>query len=193
VLANARRIYLLAGEVEAGSSVRLESRRSALPRVGHADLWMVVRTETLDWDEHTHRQLAAMIARWRSTSNRLVGVQVDFDAETRGLERYAAFLRDMRRRLPEGLKLGTTGLLDWSANGDPRGLDALAGAIDEAVLQIYQGRRVIPGYETYLARLDRMKIPFRIGLLQGGEWRAPRALAANPNFQGYVVFLRNPE
>lgn len=192
MLANARRIYLLAGEVEAGSSVRLESRRSALPRVGHADLWMVVRTETLDWDEHTHTQLAAMVARWNSGS-RLMGVQVDFDAKTRRLERYAAFLRDLRRRLPPDLKLGITGLLDWSANGDPRGLDALAGAIDEAVLQIYQGRRVIPGYETYLARLDRMKIPFRIGLLQGGEWRAPRALAANPNFQGYVVFLRNPE
>ena len=73
-----------------------------------------------------------------------------------------------------------------------RGLDALAGAVDEVVLQIYQGRRVIPGYAGYLARLDRMKIPFRIGLLQGGEWQAPPGLEANPHFRGYVVFLLNP-
>jgi hypothetical protein len=82
-------------------------------------------------------------------------------------------------------------LLDWSSNGDPRGLDALASTVDEVVLQIYQGRRVIPGYAAYMTRLDRLQVPFRIGLLQGGEWQAPPGLEANPNFRGYVVFLRN--
>jgi len=37
-----------------------------------------------------------------------------------------------------------------------------------------------------------MKIPFKIGLIHGGDWRAPPSLAANPWFRGYVVFLRNP-
>jgi len=60
------------------------------------------------------------------------------------------------------------------------------------VLQIYQGRHSIPGYERYLARLDRFRIPFRIGLPQGGEWDAPEGLEANPMFRGYVVFLLNP-
>ena len=63
--------------------------------------------------------------------------------------------------------------------------------VDEVVLQIYQGRRVIPGYRDYLRRLDALKVPFRIGLLQGGEWDAPAGLEANPNFRGYVVFLLN--
>ncbi len=31
-----------------------------------------------------------------------------------------------------------------------------------------------------------------IGLLQGGEWQPPENLSLTPNFQGYVVFLRNP-
>ena len=82
-------------------------------------------------------------------------------------------------------------MLNWSANGDPAGLDALAGVVDEAVLQIYQGRRVIPGYESYLSRLGRLKIPFRIGLLQGGEWSVPPGLESHPYFRGYVVFLLN--
>jgi len=80
---------------------------------------------------------------------------------------------------------------DWSAHGDPAGLDRLAGTVDEVVLQIYQGRHVIPGYAGYLSRLGAMKVPFRIGLLQGGEWRAPPGLETNPKFRGYVVFLRN--
>ena len=98
----------------------------------------------------------------------------------------------LRARLPKDTKLGITGLLDWSANGDPKGLDALAGVVDEAVLQIYQGERVIPGYQNYLSRLGDMKIPFRIGLLQGGEWQAPPGFETNPYFRGYVTFLRNP-
>jgi hypothetical protein len=59
------------------------------------------------------------------------------------------------------------------------------------VLQIYQGRHSIPGYERYLARLERFRIPFRIGLPQGGEWRVPAGLETNTMFRGYVVFLLN--
>jgi hypothetical protein len=34
-------------------------------------------------------------------------------------------------------------------------------------------------------------VPFRIGLLQDGDWQPPDGLQANPWFRGYVVFLRN--
>jgi len=83
-------------------------------------------------------------------------------------------------------------LLDWSSHSDPQGLDALAGAVDEVVLQIYQGRHVIPSYEQYLTRLNRLKIPFRIGLLEGGSWQQSANVASNPYFRGFVVFLHNP-
>lgn len=191
MLDRARQVYLLAAEVRHEPMVQLVSQRAAVPHATHADLWMVVRVETLRWPPQVYAQLDAMLVRWRSAGNRLVGLQIDFDARTQHLADYAVFLADLRRRLPPGLKLGTTGLLDWSANGDPHGLDALAGSVDEVVLQIYQGRRVIPSYQAYLAKLDRMKVPFRIGLLQGGEWRPPQGLDRNPNFRGYVVFLHN--
>ena len=193
VLARAARIYLLQGQVEAREPVRFVSQRPAIPHVRGPDIWMVVRVETLRWPPPVYRQVLAQLARWRSAGNRVVGIQIDFDARTRHLEDYAAFLQDLRHRLPADCKLGITGLLDWSSNGDPKGLDALASVVDEVVLQIYQGRHVIPGYAGYLARLDRMKIPFRIGLLQGGEWRAPAGLATNQHFRGYVVFLQNPK
>ena len=191
-LARAKTLYLLDGEVQATPSVRLAAQRPALPRVRHADVWMVYRVQTLRWTPAIHAQVLARLQRWRAAGNRVVGVQIDFDARTRHLDEYAAFLRDLRGRLPPDCRLGITGLLDWSANGDPAGVEALAGVVDEIVLQIYQGRHVIPGYSAYLARLDRLTIPFRIGLLQGGEWTPPPTLARHPHFRGYVVFLLNP-
>lgn len=191
ILDHASRIYLLNAEVRPGNPVRLIAQRPALPHVQTADLWMVVRVDTLKWSPAIYARVLADLARWRKAGNRVAGLQIDFDAHTHHLEDYAAFLKDLRHRLPSECQLGITGLLDWSSNGDPRALDALAGVVDEVVLQIYQGRHVIPGYEGYLARLDHLKIPFRVGLLQGGEWHEPVALAANPWFRGFVIFLQN--
>jgi len=193
MLARATRIYLLQGQVEAREPVRFVSQRPAIPHVRGPEVWMVVRVETLAWSPAIYDQLLAVLERWRAAGNRVVGVQIDFDARTRHLEDYAAFLRGLRARLPRDCRLGITGLLDWSANGDPKGLDALAGVVDEAVLQIYQGHHVIPGYQAYLAKLDRLKLPFRIGLLQGGEWHPPPGLEENPYFRGYVTFLVNQD
>jgi hypothetical protein len=190
-LAHAHTVYLLDAEVRPGKAA-LISQRPGMPHVRHAEVWMVVRVETLDWSPALYAQMLADLTRWRQAGNRVAGLQIDFDAHTHHLDAYAMFLRDLRRRLPGDCKLGITGLLDWSSHGDSQALDALAGAVDEVVLQIYQGRHVIPGYEQYLTRLDRLHIPFRIGLLEDGEWQQPASLASNPYFRGFVVFLHNP-
>jgi|AraplaMF_Col_mMF_1032025.scaffolds.fasta_scaffold00039_119 hypothetical protein len=191
VLEAAHSLYLLQGQVSDGDPVRLVSQRPALPKVSEAAVWMVVRVETLDWPDTVYQQVLSALDRWRAAGNKVVGLQIDFDAGTRHLENYAVFLADLKKRLPADCRLSITGLLDWSSHGDPAGLAALGGVVDEVVLQIYQGRRVIPGYAGYLAALDRLEIPFRIGLLQGGDWEAPDRLADNPWFRGYVVFLVN--
>jgi hypothetical protein len=191
VLAVAKRVYLLQGEVKAGEPVRLISLRPAVPHLRGPQVWLVVRVETLAWPPDVYAALLRELSRWRAAGNGVVGVQIDFDAHTRHLDRYARFLADLRRRLPPDCRLSITGLLDWSANGDPAGLDALAATVDEVVLQIYQGRHVIPGYAVYLGKLSRLSVPFRIGLLQDGEWQPPASLPRNPRFRGYVVFLHN--
>lgn len=191
VLDKAKSVYILEGEIRADGAPKLVSLRPATPAIKHADIWMVVRVETLEWDESTHQQILGSLDRWQR-QNRLTGIQIDFDADTKGLADYARFLRELRRRIPRKYKLSITGLLDWSANGDPAGLQALAGTVDEIVLQTYQGRSTIPGYQAYFKGLERLTIPFRIGLVQGGDWVAPNFLAHNRNFKGYVVFLVNP-
>ena len=106
-----------------------------------------------------------------------------------GLEAYVQFLSGLRSMLPDEFALSVTGLLDWSAGGDPAALASLAGVVDEIVIQTYQGRRTIPGYESYFRSLARIGMPYRIALVEGGEWREPAVLKNDANFLGYVVFL----
>ncbi len=189
VLERATTVYLLAGEVRRdGAYLALR----AAPRLDHAEVWLVVRTQSLDWTPALESRIFAELDRWRATGTRIAGLQIDFDAATRGLDRYAGFLKDLRTRLPRSYRLSITGLMDWSANADPAALAQLKGTVDEVVVQSYQGRTTITGYDRYLARLARVPVPHKVALVQGGEWREPVALKADPLFRGYVVFLLNP-
>ena len=189
-LHQARTLYILDGEVRGGEHVRFVPLLAQPPRLEDKGLWLVVRTDTLDWPPAARAKLLADLEVWRP-GNRLAGVQIDFDARTRDLDRYADFLRDFRARLPQRYRLSVTGLMDWSANGDPAALRKLKGTVDEVVIQTYQGRATIPGYDAYFDRMRGFDIPFRVGLVEGGRWVEPRTLSANPAFRGYVVFLLN--
>ncbi len=185
----ARTVYLLDGEVRREGPVRLERLRLGVPRLPGRTVWLVVRAERLDWNEATYAAILADLARWQEAGNAVAGLQIDFDAATRGIEGYAGFLKGLQARLPKQTQLSITGLMDWSANGDPRALAGLAQVVDEVVVQTYQGRTTIAGYDAYFAKMGDFPIPFRVALVEGGEWTAPAMLKAHPQFRGYVVFL----
>jgi hypothetical protein len=161
-------------------------------KLPQAEVWVVYRAHTLRWPEPVYRQLLGQVDRWRRAGNNVIGIQIDFDARTRYLNEYVDFLRDLRQRLPQNYRLSITGLLDWSSNADVEVIGQLKGVIDEVVVQTYQGRQSIADYAAYLPRMNRLGLPFRIGLVQGGEWQAPEYLQDSPWFRGYVVFLQNP-
>lgn len=189
-LDRARTLYLLGGEVRrSGAYVPLR----AVPKLKGPELWLVVRAQRLDWGEGVEAQVLRDLARWQAAGNRLVGLQIDFDSSARGLADYARFLKALRARVSPGLKLSITGLMDWSANADPAALAALQGVVDEVVVQSYQGRETIPGYDAYLTKLARVPVPHKVALVQGGEWEAVPALKQDPLFRGYVVFLVNAQ
>jgi hypothetical protein len=192
-LAGSRTLYLLDGEIRADQPGRYAALRPGLPRLPGKTVWLVVRTDTLDWPEEAAPRLVARLDQWAAAGNRVEGLQVDFDANAGGLVRYSRFLEALRRGLPRRYRLSITGLMDWSANGDPADLAGLGGIVDEVVVQTYQGRATIPGYEAWFARMRGFPIPFKVGLVQDGRWREPAGLADEPNFRGYVVFLVNPE
>lgn len=187
-MAKARTIYLLDGEVR-GAPARFVPLRAAVPRTRRPEIWLVVRTDTLDWPNGGAAALAGRADRWAAAGNRVAGIQIDFDARTHHLQDYAAFLQRFQRDLPPRYRLSITGLMDWSANGDPAALAKLKGVVDEVVIQTYQGRSTIWAYERYFERIRGFPIPFKVGLVENGRWIEPAGLRSEPNFTGYVVFL----
>lgn len=195
VLQHANTLYVLQGQISQSRrdpQVHFIAQGPGVARLPQKQLWIVYRAHTLRWPDTVYRQLLAQVERWRRAGNPVVGVQIDFDARTRHLDEYVTFLRDLRQRLPPDYRLSITGLMDWSSNADASVIGELNGVIDEVVVQTYQGRHSIPDYGAYLPRLSRLGLPFKVGLIQGGEWQEPDFLQDSPWFKGYVVFLQNP-
>lgn len=197
VLKHAKTLYILQGQINSTRraperGVQFIAQGISVPRITQGEVWVVYRAHTLHWPERVYTQLLGQVQRWRDAGNPVVGIQIDFDARTQYLHEYADFLRDLRQRLPAELRLSITGLMDWSSNADPAAIAQLKGVVDEVVVQTYQGRKSIPDYAAYLPRMNRLGLPFKVGLIQGGVWEAPGYLQGNEWFRGYVVFLQNP-
>jgi len=61
--------------------------------------------------------------------------------------------------------------------------------INEIVIQTYQASTTIPNYQQYLKKVSALKLPYKIGLVQHGEWNRQFNFNSDQNFKGYVVFL----
>ncbi len=195
MLKQARSVYLLQGQIEAKhgdeSQVRFIAQGGAVPHGLSMDVWLAYRVHTLHWTQHEYAILLAQLHRWREAGNKVVGVQIDFDAHTLHLREYLEFLQGLRRQLPPEFRLGITGLLDWSSHIDSDQVNQLRGIVNEVVVQTYQGRHAIENYSAYLPRVSELNLPFKIGLIQGGNWDAPEYVGKSAWFRGYVVFLQN--
>lgn len=196
VLQQARSVYILQGQIETkhgdNSQLRFIAQGVTVPRGLPSEVWLAYRVHTLRWTPREYAILLAQLQRWQHAGNHVVGVQIDFDAHTLHLQEYVEFLKIMRQRLPSDYRLGITGLLDWSSRADPSQVNQLRGIVDEVVVQTYQGRHTIENYSAYLPRVSQLNLPFKIGLIQDGNWDAPNYIAQSPWFRGYVVFLQNP-
>jgi hypothetical protein len=195
VLKQARCVYVLQGQIEAKRGdepqVRFIAQGVAVPHNQPVEVWLAYRVHTLHWTPREYTILLAQLYRWRQAGNKVAGIQIDFDARTLHLQEYVEFLKGLRRQLPSEYRLGITGLLDWSSRADPDEVNQLRGIVDEVVVQTYQARHTIENYSAYLPRVSRLTLPFKIGLIQGGNWDAPTYITASPWFRGYVVFLQN--
>lgn len=198
VLAQAQTLYILQGQViekkqQGRMQVAVVAQGVSVARLIKGKVWLVYRADTLNWTPATVQALVGRLQQWQQAGNPVVGLQVDFDVKTRHLPEYVAFLKQLRAALPTTWQLSITGLLDWSSNGDSETINQLNRIVDEVVVQTYQGRKTIATYKCYLPALKRLTLPFKIGLVQNGEWLADKTLEASPWFRGYVVFLQNQD
>lgn len=154
-------------------------------------LWVSVRIATLEVSDQMIDNMIRLRENWIAAGNRVTGIQIDFDAASYQLDKYAAFLQRLRKKLPPDCQLSVTGLLDWAKTGSIAELNRLP--VDEVVIQTYQGRHTVSRYQDYLPVLMKLKIPFKVGLAQNGDWDPgwQKRLAASPYYRGEVVFLLN--
>lgn len=192
-LKEAQTVYLHQGEVLARPD-EVVFQRLGLPvsRLAFPSIWLTVRFTTLEVPPTIVPRIVRLMQRWQAAGNQVVGLQVDFDAATHQLADYARFLRTLRQQLPPEFALGVTGLLDWAKTGDVATLNSLA--VDELVIQSYQGRHTVDNYQAYLPALARLRIPFKLGLVQNGhrDVQAEAQLRKSPWYRGTVVFMLNP-
>lgn len=190
-LRDAQTVYLHQGEVVVRPSgavlqkVGLPVSHLTFPRI-----WLTVRFETLDVPDTFLQRITQWLDNWQKAGNQVVGLQIDFDAATRRLDDYAVFLKRVRTLLPPRYSLGVTGLLDWAKTGNIAVLNTLP--VDELVVQSYQGRQTVADYGDYLPALAGLRIPFKLGLVQGGEWDDAHATRFSGWYRGTVVFMLNP-
>lgn len=191
-LQDAQTLYLHQGDIQVRAGIPSFQRLGPpVSQLTFPALWITVRFTTLDIPQDMPAQLVQLLRRWQSAGNHIVGLQVDFDAATRRLADYALFLRQLRQQLPTEFALGVTGLLDWAKTGDIDTLNTLP--VDELVVQSYQGRQTVANYQEYLPALKRLRIPFKLGLVQNGfrDTQAEAQLHGLPYYRGTVVFMLN--
>ena len=205
-LSQAHTLYLLQGEIRAPNMpyYRPDTRDNdaqALPAtlitqglgvrpLRGRKMWLVYRATSQTWSEDVMPQLIKRLEQWQRAGNHVMGIQIDYDAPTYRLGEYAALLKQIRQQLPAQYQLSVTGLLDWSNQAEDSQFIQLNDAIDELVIQTYQGTTTLTNYAQHLIRLKDLPFDFKVGIIEGGQWQGAAFLEDNPHFQGYVVFLR---
>ncbi|TDN49012.1 MULTISPECIES: DUF3142 domain-containing protein [Buttiauxella] len=191
-LQNAQVVYLHQGEIVSRQN-RAKFIKLGVPRspLAFPSVWVTVRTTTLDVPDDILNSVLDLPGKWAAAGNHVVGLQIDFDAGTYRLQDYQKFLLRVRHKLDKRFALGVTGLLDWAKTGSIQQLNALP--IDELVIQTYQGKTTVKEYQRYLPALLKLRVPFKIGLVQNGEWDKSwqTRLATSSFYRGEVVFLLN--
>jgi len=124
----------------------------------------------------------------------VIGVQLDIDSPTGSLVQYARFLHEVRTKLPSGLRISITALLDWFRSGTS--VDGVINEVDEFVPQFYDlsdptgyGRKAAITAQVDAVRwgpvFNRFGKPFRIGISTFGRARAV-PVAANSGTAKYA-------
>lgn len=193
VLEKASTIYLLRGQIVTNynNNTHLINQRNFITPHSNQHIWLVYRAHTLNWDQSIFTTINRELKYWQVNNIPIKGIQIDFDVPTQKLSDYITFLEKIRTWLPKNYQLSITGLLDWGSNSDPIIINQLSNTVDEIIFQTYQGKETIQDYQVYLKKLEAIKLPFKIGIIQYGNWQPLLSLEKNPYFKGYVVFLQN--
>ncbi|MEZ5457382.1 MAG: DUF3142 domain-containing protein [Lysobacteraceae bacterium] len=103
--------------------------------------------------------IRSALTEWQTHGLHVVGVEIDHDCASAGLDDYADWLSQLKSALPNGIALSTTALPSWLDN--PAGLRALREVAYESVLQVH----AVEARQTHLLDPDQ-------ALRWAADWQA---------------------
>jgi hypothetical protein len=187
-------LYIHQGLIKRNKSGALEFHRQGLyPSQQQSNkIFLTIRMETMDRSDQFQKLIHLLIQRWTQEGNTITGIQLDFDSPSKQLNQYVDYLKWIRNQLPKTLRLSVTGLADWAAQPDRSLLTELSKVTDEIIFQLYEGRSSIPSLPDYLKRIEKLKIPFKLGILPSMilDRKQFEQIEKNPNFKGWTLFLQ---
>jgi hypothetical protein len=184
-------LFVLAGEIERGGLYRGQRQwsvyRSLPSKFPDAhEYWLTFRGRTqklpgIEAVAPLKERLDQILVVTKLQGMNVVGLQLDIDSPTGSLKDYAAFLTEVRKVLPKGIKLSITALLDWFRDGTA--IDTVLEQVDEFVPQFYDvgdafNDSVIAApvnAAKWADRFNRFQKPYRIGISTFGRARLPES------------------
>lgn len=172
------------------------------------EYWVVFRYERqgvpdLEAAPIVAEQIAELQMAARRRNLNLAGVQLDIDSPTGSLAKYAAFVRDVRKWMPQGWGLSITALLDWFRTGTE--VAKVIAEVDEFVPQFYDidSKSEDGGGRAIAARIDavrwgpvfnRFRKGFRVGISTFGRARVTFRQTRFDSFSdlGIIDIAANP-
>ena len=187
---NGHVLYIYQGHV---SDQRSYERLGVSPHPIDNEVYLVFRVSSCLPDTKFINDIFIETAKhWQRHGVNIIGMQLDFDSPTSKLLTYSKFLSYLRAQLSPEYKLSITGLSDWIVFGDRDVLNNMSDICDEIVFQLYQDRAHFDNIHTYLRKLPKLKIPYKIGLLAHGNPESYSKLVDHDDhFKGSVLFVQN--
>jgi len=186
-------LYIFQGHIRYRGGGYEYSREGPLPQSIPESKSKVVLTYRLDRlvsQEALIRLFRQHRRAWEKHDVFVSGLQVDYDCPTSRLTTYAGWLDGLLALLSKADALSITGLGDWLTSAPAQNLRRLAGATDFIAFMMYQNRSGLMPLAPYVQRLEKLEIPFRLGLLKHQVTQEDFELVRRaPGYLGDIVFL----
>ncbi len=135
---------------------------------------------------HVAKVARGIAGSWESHGKLVKTVQLDHDAPTRRLGQYADLLVAVKNELAGRYRLSITGLADWVTSGQEADVVRLHEIADEVVIQLYDDRQAVAGFDRVARRLLGLAPKAALGVLP--EMILPDEVCASPVLGRVVAF-----
>ncbi|NQZ09220.1 MAG: DUF3142 domain-containing protein [Algicola sp.] len=131
-------------------------------------------------------QVNYLLQNWQHSGTSVAGIQVDYDSPAAQLDHYHRYLQKVSHHYGREF-ISITGLSSWLADNLPA-LNRFGDVVDYVAIQFYQYHLPVPQVEQHIARLPRLKVPYKVGITTAPRF-AELQFNDSPYYTGKLIFL----